>query len=92
VSGYILWTGEEFEATLEGLAATGSFRELDNDRNRPRAWNAELVYVGYASFDLALRFEGSRELEDEPRVQFGAAATWRMGRRRTTPTAVAWRA
>jgi hypothetical protein len=75
VSGYILWAGERVQVTLEGLAATGSFRELDNDRNRPRAWNAELVYVGYASFDLALRFEGSRELEDEPQVQFGAAAT-----------------
>ncbi len=81
VSGYVLWAGEEFEATLEGLAATGSFRELDNDRNRPRAWNAELAYVGYARFDIALRFEGSRELEDEPLYQFGAAATWRMGRR-----------
>ena len=81
VSAYILWAGEEVELTLEGLAATGSFRELDNDRNRPGAWNAELVYVGYASFDLALRFEGSRELEDEPQLQFGGAATWRMGRR-----------
>ena len=81
LSGYILWAGEQFELTLEGLAATGSFRELDNDRDRPRAWNAELVYVGYSSFDIGLRFEGSRELEDEPLYQFGAAATWRMGQR-----------
>ncbi len=81
LSAYILWAGEQFELTLEGLAATGSFRELDNDRDRPRAWNAELVYVGYPSFDIALRFEGSRELEDEPLYQVGAAATWRLGRR-----------
>ncbi len=81
LSAYVLWAGEQFELTLEGLAATGSFRELDNDRDRPRAWNAELVYVGYPSFDIALRFEGSRELEDEPLYQVGAAATWRLGRR-----------
>jgi hypothetical protein len=81
VSAYLLWAGDQFELTLEGLAATGSFQELDNDRDRPRAWNAELAYIGYSSFDIALRLEGSRELEDQPRYQFGPAATWRMGRR-----------
>ncbi len=80
VSAYVLWAGEAFEMTLEGLAATGSFRELDSDRDRPRAWNAELAYVKNAHFEIALRVEGSRELEDEPEYQFGPAVTWRMGR------------
>ena len=81
VSGYVLWAGEQFEATLEVLAATGSFAELENDRNKPWAWNAELVhfYPG-SNFEIAFRIEGSRELEDEPRVQFGPAITWRTGK------------
>jgi hypothetical protein len=81
VSGYVLWAGELFEATLEALAATGSFEELDNDRNKPWAWNFELVhfYPG-SNFEFAFRIEGSRELEDEPGVQFGPAITWRTGK------------
>jgi len=81
ISGYVLWAGEKFEATLEALAATGSFEELDPDRNKPCAWNAELVhfYPG-SNFEIAFRIEGSRELEDEPRVQFGPAITWRTGK------------
>jgi hypothetical protein len=81
VSGYVLWAGEQFEATLEALAATGSFEELDPDRNKPRAWNVELVHFYPGSkFEIAFRIEGSRELEDAPRVQFGPAITWRTGK------------
>jgi len=81
VSGYILWAGDLFEVTLEALAATGSFEELDSDRNKPWAWNAELVhfYPG-SSFEIAFRVEGSGELEDEPKYQFGPAITWRTGK------------
>jgi len=81
VSGYLLWAGEQFEATLEALAATGSFEELDPDRNKPWAWNAELVhFYRDSNFEIAFRIEGSGELEDEPRVQFGPAITWRTGK------------
>jgi hypothetical protein len=63
------------------LAATGSFEELDPDRNKPRAWNVELVHFYPGSkFEIAFRIEGSRELEDAPRVQFGPAITWRTGK------------
>jgi hypothetical protein len=80
VSGYALWAGESFEASFEVLAATDSFEELDADRNKPWAWNAELVHFQPGSnFEIALRFEGSRELEDEPKYQFGPAITWRTG-------------
>ena len=81
VSGYLLWVGESYEATLEFLAATGSFEELDRDRNQPWAWNMELVhFVPGTNFELAFRVEGSRELEDEPGLQFGPAVTWRIGK------------
>lgn len=81
VSGYVLLAADTFEMTLEGLAATGSFEELDSDRNRPRAWNAEMVYFyPRTNFEIAFRFEGSRELEGEPKYQFGPAITWRTGK------------
>ncbi len=81
VSGFILWVGESYEVSLEGLAAIGSFEELESDRNKPAAWNAEMVrFFTGADFEFALRFEGSREVEDEPRYQYGAAATWRAGK------------
>lgn len=81
VSGYVLWLSRRFELTLEGVAATGSFDELDRDRNRPWAWNAELVHLSPgASFEVAFRIEGSEELEDEPQYQFGPALTLRAGR------------
>jgi hypothetical protein len=81
VSGYILWAVDWFEFTLEALSATGSFKELDSDRNKPWAWNAELVhfYPG-TNFEIAFRIEGSQELEDEPGYQFGPAITWRTGK------------
>lgn len=81
VSGYILWVADTFEMTLEGLAATGSFEELESDRDKPQAWNAELVHFFPGSnFEVAFRIEGSRELEDEPGYQFGPAITWRTGK------------
>ncbi|MGB5260030.1 MAG: LbtU family siderophore porin [Gammaproteobacteria bacterium] len=81
VSGYVLWVSDRFEITFEALAATDSFEELDADRNKPWAWNAEVVhfYPG-TGFEIALRFEGSRELEDAPKYQFGPAVTWRTGK------------
>lgn len=81
ISGYIFWAGDLFEVTLEALAATGTFEELDSDRNKPWAWNTELVYFYPGSnFDIAFRVEGSRELENEPKYQFGPAITWRTGK------------
>lgn len=81
VSAYLLWAGELVEASFEVVAATGSFEELDRDRNRPVAWNTEVVrFFTGLDFEIAFRFEGSREIEDEPRYQYGTAATWRAGK------------
>jgi len=81
ISGFILWAGDTVEITLETLAAIGSFEELEPDRNKPWAWNAELVHFFPGSnFEIAFRIEGSRELEDQPRYQFGPAISWRTGK------------
>ncbi|MCU7848161.1 MAG: hypothetical protein KZQ89_09185 [Candidatus Thiodiazotropha sp. (ex Lucinoma kastoroae)] len=40
------------------------------------AWNAELAYFFPKSqFELAIRFEESRELADAPKYQYGLAVT-----------------
>ncbi|MDH3279921.1 MAG: LbtU family siderophore porin [Gammaproteobacteria bacterium] len=83
LSGYLLWIGEHVEVTFEALAATRSFREFESDRDQPSAWNLELALFVHPKVDLALRIEGSRELEDAPRTQFGAAATFLLHRNAT---------
>jgi hypothetical protein len=80
ISGYLAWFGERFDMSIEVVSALRSFNELDPDRNRPMAWNVEFAHVINSSFEVALRMEGSDELEDEPEFQVGVAATWRAGR------------
>lgn len=77
LSAYAVAGAGRFEASAEWLAALRNFRELEADRSRPRAWNIELAYAVHEDLDFALRAEGSRELEDAPRLQYGIALTWR---------------
>ncbi len=80
-SAYVRYWPGTYEATFELLGATRSIVELDNDRDRPFAWNAEWVRAfPEQRLAVALRVEGSEELEDEPGLQYGIAATWRIGR------------
>lgn len=76
-SAYAVAGAGPFEASVEWLAARRAFRELEADRNRPQAWNVELAYAPRGDLDCALRYEGSRELEDAPRWQAGVAINWR---------------
>ena len=46
--------------------------------NRPRAWNVELAYYPERNFSLAVRVEGSRELQDAPKLQGGVSGTIRI--------------
>ena len=78
-SAYLVWVGDTYELTVEALGATRSFQELDRDRIRPMAWNLEFAHFPHPSFDWAIRLEGSRELEDAPRLQGGVAVTFRVG-------------
>lgn len=79
-SAYLVWVGGTFEVTVEALGAMRSFQELEPDRNRPMAWNLEFAQFPHPSFDWAIRLEGSRDLEDAPRLQAGAAITFRLRR------------
>lgn len=76
LSGYIRWTTDDSELTFEVLGALDSFAELEQDRNRPLAWNLELLHPLPADLQLAWRLEGSRELQDQPEVQLGVALIW----------------
>ncbi len=80
LSGYALWVSEKFGVSFEALGATGSFAELEPDRDQPMAWNFEIAYFPYPRFDWALRVEGSRELEDAPSLQYGTAINIRLHR------------
>ncbi|MGH8581525.1 MAG: LbtU family siderophore porin [Gammaproteobacteria bacterium] len=77
-SAYVSWLGERFDMSAEVLAATRSFRELEDDRNRPWAWNTEFAYAIRSDLEVALRLEGSQELEDAPGFRTGIAWTWRI--------------
>ena len=78
MSAYIVWLSARFDFSIEAVTALRNFRELESDRNRPLAWNIELAHHLTSSFDLALRVEGSRELEDAPELQCGIAGSWRV--------------
>ncbi|MCU7931312.1 MAG: LbtU family siderophore porin [Candidatus Thiodiazotropha sp. (ex Codakia rugifera)] len=76
ISGYLLLVSKQFEFSFELVTATDYFRELEKHQNRPMAWNAELAYFFPKSqFELAIRFEESRELADAPKYQYGLAVT-----------------
>lgn len=64
------------EASAEGVGALAGIDALDNDRDRPSAWNLELAHQFRPNWQWALRYEGSRELEDEPERRWGAALSW----------------
>ena len=76
LGGSLLWSGEAFELSFEALGALHSFAELEEDRNRPLAWNLELKHPLPADMHLAWRLEGSRELADQPEIQAGVALIW----------------
>ena len=76
------WTGfaqlsvGPFIATAEIVRAMDSFAELDEETDRPAAWNLELAWQAEQPVVLALRLEGSRKLDEAPRRQVGAALLW----------------
>jgi hypothetical protein len=83
LAAHLLWLGDRHEVSLEAITATRSFDALEPDRNRPSAWNLEYSYFASERLDWALRVEGSRELEDEPRLRYGAALNIRVLRNAT---------
>ncbi|MCA9472609.1 MAG: LbtU family siderophore porin [Nitrospirales bacterium] len=66
-----------FELTVEALKAMKRFQEFDKNANKPFSSNFELAYFPVNFLQFALRLEFSDELADEPKWQYGVAATWR---------------
>ena len=75
LSGYIVWVGDNFDTTFEFVGAQRSFEEFEIDRDQPLAWNLESAISFHSKYDIAVRIEGSRELEGFPEIQFGLATT-----------------
>jgi hypothetical protein len=78
LSAYAVFGFDWFELTAEFVAALDSFKEFGPEEDRPSAWNVELAYFPRADVQLALRLEGSSELEGAPRYQGGIALGWRF--------------
>lgn len=79
-SGYLMWVADRYELSFEVLGATRRFKDVDPDRDQPRAWNLEYARFLPSDIEWALRVEGSDDLEDAPRRRYGTALTWRAYR------------
>ena len=73
---YSSLTMKHFDLSAEYITALGSFEELDEDRNKPRAWNIEMSHALLNNIDWSVRVAGSREVDGEPQQQKGIAVIW----------------
>ena len=80
VAGHFRAVVGVLEASAEGVGALAGIDALENDRDRPSAWNLELAHQFRPNWQWALRYEGSRELEDEPERRWGAALSWQASK------------
>lgn len=78
LSAYAILGFDRFEVTAEFVRALSAYKELEPDRNKPRAWNVELAFYPRGKFEWALRLEGSNELDGAPHLRGGAAVAWRV--------------
>lgn len=69
LSGEILGADRNFAAA--DLDADG-----DGKGDRPLTWNLEAATDLSETVEVALRLEGSRELAEQPDLQYGAAISW----------------
>ena len=76
LSGYLHWYTDALEVRFEALGALGAFAELEPKMDRPLAWNLELAHPLAQQLKLTWRLEGSRELEDGPKLQAGLSLNW----------------
>lgn len=76
LSGYAVFGFGDFEGNLEFVNALDNFPDLEGDRNRPEAWNAEMAYYPADQIEIAIRFEASREIEDAPKYRAGFGGAW----------------
>lgn len=77
-NAYAVYEADTWDVSFEILNAVESFREFDRTEDRPESWNLEAAYFPGNAFELAFRYERSRELIDAPEKQLGVALTWRL--------------
>lgn len=66
----------ELLAAAEQFAAADLDIDADGEGDKPLAWNAEIFAALADEVELALRYEGSAELADQPESQYGACVSW----------------
>lgn len=76
-SAYALFSYYHYEFSAEIVQANSVFAEMNEQTDKPFAYNFELAYFPTPSTQFALRFEHSDELSDQPQWQYGVSATWR---------------
>lgn len=81
-SAYFAYAPGSFDITGEVLGAATDFAAADLDADgdgsgdQPLTWNLEFAYAASDALELALRYEGSDELEEAPEAQYGFCASW----------------
>ena len=68
---YALLGLDSVEITAEFLLAAESFNEFEDNVNQPSAYNLEVAYFSTPSMQIAFCYEGSTELVEAPKNQFG---------------------
>ena len=81
ISAYSHYDFNDFTFSTEFTSSLNSFQEFDEDRNRPKAWNIELAHKISERMEWALRYSGSKELEDKPFKQYGISGTWHINKK-----------
>lgn len=73
---YSLVAMNDFELTAESVHANSTFKELESDSNQPSSHNLEIAYFPNPTTQIAVRMEYSRELQGQPKWQYGLGGTW----------------
>lgn len=77
ISAFTTTSFKSFDLTIEYVGAIKSFEDLDNKVNNPKAWNFEIARNITDEVLIAYRLEGSKELEDTPKLSTGLSFSWR---------------
>ncbi len=77
-NAYAVYEANTWDVSFEILKAMDRFREFELTEDRPEAWNLEAAYFPGNTFEVAVRYERSKELIDAPEKQYGVAFTWRL--------------
>lgn len=78
LNSFVQYEVGKFLLNAEYIAALNDFQEFEDDRNRQKAWNIELIHFPTEHTEWALRYAGSEELENQPKSQYGISGTWHL--------------